>query len=63
MQNGKVPAAIMRELTSTCAALCGSKSLREVLHYVVPITQSYLAREEKKNPDTKVIITAIVSEL
>lgn len=53
----------MRELTSTCAALCGSKSLREVLHYVVPITQSYLAREEKKNPDTKVIITAIVSEL
>lgn len=54
-QNGKVPASQIRELTSTSAALCSSRSLRDVLQYIVPITQSHLVSEEKKRrPDSKV---------
>ncbi|KOB65851.1 Esrom, partial [Operophtera brumata] len=40
-------------LTSTCAALCSSRSLRDMLHYIIPVTQSHLASEDKKRPDSK----------
>jgi hypothetical protein len=47
-----VPASQIRELTSTCAAMCASRSLRDVLQYVVPVTQS--AMNEYRRPDCKV---------
>ncbi|XP_060809498.1 E3 ubiquitin-protein ligase MYCBP2 [Amyelois transitella] len=44
VRDGAVPAQFVRELTAVCAAMCGARSLRDVLHYVVPVTQSFLLR-------------------
>lgn len=49
-----VPPSQIRELTATCAAMCASRSLRDVLQYVVPVTQSYINTHENRRPDSKV---------
>lgn len=53
LQEGVVPATQIRELTATCAAMCASRSLRDVLQYVVPVTQSYINANENRRPDSK----------
>ncbi|KAF9419106.1 hypothetical protein HW555_004277 [Spodoptera exigua] len=53
VKEGVVPAAQIRELTATCAAMCASRSLRDVLQYVVPVTQSYINANENRRPDSK----------
>lgn len=50
-----MPPAQIRELTATCAAMCVSRSLRDVLQYIVPVTQNYLITHENKRPDSKVV--------
>ncbi|XP_041987793.1 E3 ubiquitin-protein ligase highwire [Aricia agestis] len=54
VKDGVVPSSQIRELTSTCAALCISQSLRDVLQYVVPLTQSRTSTTEPRRPDSKV---------
>lgn len=49
-----VPPMQIRELTSTCAALCASRSLRDVLQYIVPVTQSCISLAETRRPESKV---------
>lgn len=51
-QDGIVPGSQTRELRATCAALCASRILRDVLQYVVPVTQS--AVSDYRRPDSKV---------
>ncbi|KAL0852359.1 hypothetical protein ABMA28_000560 [Loxostege sticticalis] len=53
VKDGIVPGSQVRELTSTCAALCASRSLRDVLQYIVPVTQS--AVNDYRRPDSKVL--------
>ncbi|XP_050560251.1 E3 ubiquitin-protein ligase MYCBP2 isoform X7 [Spodoptera frugiperda] len=53
VKEGVVPATQIRELTATCAAMCASRSLRDVLQYVVPVTQSYINANENRRPDSK----------
>ncbi|KAJ8737325.1 hypothetical protein PYW07_000596 [Mythimna separata] len=55
VKEGVVPPSQIRELTSTCAAMCASRSLRDVLQYVVPVTQSYINANENRRPDSKVL--------
>ncbi|XP_063374022.1 E3 ubiquitin-protein ligase MYCBP2 [Cydia amplana] len=55
VKDGVVPPAQIRELTATCAALCGSRSLRDVLQYIVPVTQSCVSLNEPRRPETKVV--------
>ncbi|RVE51528.1 hypothetical protein evm_003798 [Chilo suppressalis] len=52
VKDGVVPASQVRELTSTCAAMCASRSLRDVLQFIVPVTQS--AMNEYKKPESKI---------
>ncbi|XP_028043251.1 E3 ubiquitin-protein ligase MYCBP2 isoform X2 [Bombyx mandarina] len=56
VKEGTVPPAQIRELTATCAAMCVSRSLRDVLQYIVPVTQNYLITHENKRPDSKVVV-------
>lgn len=54
-QDGKVLPSHIRELTATCAAMCASRSLRDVLQYVVPLTQSSIIVNEGRRRDSKVV--------
>ncbi|XP_048488841.1 E3 ubiquitin-protein ligase MYCBP2 [Plutella xylostella] len=51
-----IPGKHTRELTSTCASLCISRSLRDVLQYVVPLTQTSILLRESRRPDSKVLV-------
>ncbi|CAH2036099.1 unnamed protein product, partial [Iphiclides podalirius] len=51
VKDGNVPPAQIRELTSTCAAMCGSRSLLDVLQHIVPLTQTCLRAEEARRAD------------
>ncbi|CAH0716565.1 unnamed protein product, partial [Brenthis ino] len=53
VRDGYVPSSQVRELTATCAAMCLSQSLRDVLQYIVPFTQSYTALEEARKSEAK----------
>ncbi|XP_047524361.1 E3 ubiquitin-protein ligase MYCBP2 isoform X3 [Pieris napi] len=48
VSDGIVPASQIRELTSTCAAMCGFRSIRDVLQYIVPVTQSCIMLNEMR---------------
>lgn len=52
-QDGKVLPNQVRELTASCAALCLSRSLRDVLQYVVPLTQSTILLQEVNQPENR----------
>ncbi|CAB3259025.1 unnamed protein product [Arctia plantaginis] len=54
VKEGVVPPSQIRELTSTCAAMCSSRSLRDVLQYVVPVTQNFIMTNENRRPESKV---------
>ncbi|GBP01570.1 hypothetical protein EVAR_72505_1, partial [Eumeta japonica] len=54
-REGVVPPSKIRELISTCAAMCASRSLRDVLQYVVPLTQISLLSTENRRPDSKIL--------
>ncbi|XP_037299798.1 E3 ubiquitin-protein ligase highwire-like isoform X4 [Manduca sexta] len=56
VKDGMVPRSQIRELTSTCAAMCSSRSLRDVLQYIVPVTQNAINVNENKRQDSKIII-------
>nr|XP_049693135.1 E3 ubiquitin-protein ligase MYCBP2 isoform X3 [Helicoverpa armigera] len=47
VRGGAVPPRVRQELAATCAALCASRCLRDLLHHVVPLTPP--------TPDAKVI--------
>lgn len=51
-----MPSSQVRELTATCAAMCLSQSLRDVLQYIVPFTQSYTVLEEARKSEAKVLL-------
>ncbi|KAJ0183671.1 hypothetical protein K1T71_000094 [Dendrolimus kikuchii] len=53
VKDGNVPHSQIQELTSTCAALCASRSLRDVLQYIVPVTQGCINLTENRRPDNK----------
>ncbi|XP_059059876.1 E3 ubiquitin-protein ligase MYCBP2 [Achroia grisella] len=55
VKDGVVPVTHMRELASICAAMCASRSLRDVLQYVLPITQNHMTLSENRRPDSKVL--------
>ncbi|XP_052752649.1 E3 ubiquitin-protein ligase MYCBP2 isoform X3 [Galleria mellonella] len=55
VKEGVVPATQIRELASCCAAMCSSRSLRDVLQYVVPVTQNHIMLNENRRPDSKVL--------
>ncbi|XP_038216347.1 E3 ubiquitin-protein ligase highwire [Zerene cesonia] len=55
VSDGIVPASQIRELTSTCAAMCGFRSLRDVLQYIVPVTQSCIMLNEMRKLESKVV--------
>lgn len=50
-----MPPSQIRELTSSCAAMCASKSLRDVLQYIVPVTQNSLMAIESRRSENKII--------
>ncbi|CAH0578389.1 unnamed protein product [Chrysodeixis includens] len=62
VKDGVVPPSQVRELTSTCAAMCASRSLRDVLQYVVPVTQSYINSNENRRPESKQVIKEVPSK-
>ncbi|CAH2103304.1 unnamed protein product [Euphydryas editha] len=54
VRDGSIPTAQIRELTATCAAMCLSQSLRDVLQYIVPLTQSQTELQESRRSDVKI---------
>ncbi|KPJ10311.1 putative E3 ubiquitin-protein ligase MYCBP2 [Papilio machaon] len=56
VKEGKVPMASVRELSATCAALCSSFSLMDVLQHIAGVTQSFLHEDNKRRverPDSR----------
>ncbi|XP_064076475.1 E3 ubiquitin-protein ligase MYCBP2 [Vanessa tameamea] len=53
VRDGSVPPSQVRELTATCAAMCLSQSLRDVLQYIVPLTQSQTSRQDSRRSEVK----------
>ncbi|XP_013162054.1 PREDICTED: E3 ubiquitin-protein ligase MYCBP2 isoform X3 [Papilio xuthus] len=56
IKEGKVPMASVRELSATCAALCNSCSLMDVLQHIVGVTQTSLREDNKRRierPDNR----------
>lgn len=49
---GKVNATDTYELTSVCAALCNTRNLRDVIHYIIPPTQACIAL---RKPEAKIL--------
>ncbi|XP_045784545.1 E3 ubiquitin-protein ligase MYCBP2 [Maniola jurtina] len=53
IKEGSVAPNQIRELTATCTAMCQSQSLRDVLQYIVPMTQNYTSQQEARRSDSK----------
>ncbi|XP_069365103.1 E3 ubiquitin-protein ligase MYCBP2 isoform X3 [Maniola hyperantus] len=53
VKDGSVAPNQIRELTATCSAMCQSQSLRDVLQYVVPLTQSHASLQEVRRSEAK----------
>ncbi|XP_052746829.1 E3 ubiquitin-protein ligase highwire isoform X2 [Bicyclus anynana] len=55
VKDGCVPTNQSRELTATCAAMCLSQNLRDVLQYIVPLTHSHTKLQEMRRSEAKSI--------